>query len=646
MEKAVDLFGQGRNEVINVNFFAELKNLFAADGKYVAGGKLLKNTLIEMALKLDKDLIKLLLTSEKIKNYFFVEIEGVLVFDKDKFIKFIDSKEFLPDSYTAFKNKIGLTTDDGKYISRSREVVLAWPFKDCVLAGGQKEADEKRQEIFYNEILAPDEIDRLLEPKVFSNIKRIDKDGEHEVAEIKPNDNFIIKGNNLLVLHSLKKRFANKVKLIYIDPPYNTGNDDFKYNDSFTHSTWLTFMKNRLETARELLKDDGVIFIQISNSPSTLNESPELGYLLVLMDEIFGRKNYITTLVWKKKGNPGNTESLIGTITESIIMYAKDIDKVELNLLEYKRVYRYKDEKGEFNLEQPVKTDEGSYKRDTMKYSVVDPATGRVYFPPQGKRWTIGAATMRKLIQEGKIEFIDGKVYQKKYREDYVRGDAKLYSNLLDRHGSLKTAKDELVALGFDRECFDSPKPEILIKSLLDIVINDENEIVLDFFLGSGTTCAVAHKMGLQYIGVEQMEYINSLTVERMKKVIRGEAGGISSAVGWQGGGDFVYMELMKLNELYVEKIMDAADAEELLKIWEELKDSVFINYKVDPRLFEANLDEFKAMDLDSQRKILVEVLEKNELYVSMSEIEDSIYQIDDRVKKLCYSFYQTESYE
>ena len=227
-----------------------------------------------------------------------------------------------------------------------------------------------------------------------------------------------------------------------------------------------------------------------------------------------------------------------------------------------------------------------------------------------------------------------------------MRGDAKLYSNLLDRHGSLKTAKDELVALGFDRECFDSPKPEILIKSLLDIVINDENEIVLDFFLGSGTTCAVAHKMGLQYIGVEQMEYINSLTVERMKKVIRGEAGGISSAVGWQGGGDFVYMELMKLNELYVEKIMDAADAEELLKIWEELKDSVFINYKVDPRLFEANLDEFKAMDLDSQRKILVEVLEKNELYVSMSEIEDSIYQIDDRVKKLCYSFYQTESYE
>lgn len=199
-----------------MNFFAELKNLFAADGKYVAEGKLLKNTLIEMALKLDKDLIKLLLTSEKIKNYFFVEIEGVLVFDKDKFIKFIDSKEFLPDSYTAFKNKIGLTTDDGKYISRSREVVLAWPFKDCVLAGGQKEADEKRQEIFYNEILAPDEIDRLLEPKVFSNIKRIDKDGEHEVAEIKPNDNFIIKGNNLLVLHSLKKRFANKVKLIYI----------------------------------------------------------------------------------------------------------------------------------------------------------------------------------------------------------------------------------------------------------------------------------------------------------------------------------------------------------------------------------------------------------------------------------------------
>ena len=171
----------------------------------------------------------------------------------------------MPDSYTAFKNKIGLTADK-RYLAKSKEVVLSWPYKDCVLEGGQEKEDEKRKEIFHNEVLAPDEIDRLLEPKVFTNFKRINAKGEHEVSEIKPTDNLIIKGNNLLVLHSLKKRFAGKVKLIYIDPPYNTGNDEFKYNDSFNHSTWLTFMKNRLEIAKELLREDGVIFVQCDDN--------------------------------------------------------------------------------------------------------------------------------------------------------------------------------------------------------------------------------------------------------------------------------------------------------------------------------------------------------------------------------------------
>jgi len=635
----------------------ELKSLLKEDRRFVSrDGELLKNAIIELALKLDSNLIRLLLKNEKIKRHFFKRIDDVLIFDKEKFIKFIDNKEFLPSSYTVFKNKIGLATEENRYIAKSREVVLVWPYKDCILEGGQDRSDERRKEVFHNVILAPDEIDRLLEPKVFTNFRRVNRDGEHLLdgfrrdAEINRKrglpedtitDNLIIKGNNLLVLHSLLSEFRGKVKLIYIDPPYNTGNDEFRYNDSFRHSTWLTFMKNRLEVAKELLKEDGVIFVQINHSPNAMNESPELGYLLVLMDEIFGRRNYITTLIWKKKSNPSNTEKLIGTVTESILMYAKNIDKVALNLLEYKRLYKYMDERGEYNLEKPLKTDEGIYKRETMKYAVVNPKTGKVYYPPSGKRWTIGKEKMEKLIQEGKVVFTETEVYIKKYREDYLRGDAKLFSNLLDNHGSLKSAKNELQKLGFPREVFDSPKPEKLIKTLIDMVVQNEKDIILDFFLGSGTTCAVAHKMGLQYIGVEQMDYVETLTVQRMKKVILGEQGGISKEVGWRGGGDFVYMELMKLNEVFVEKIRDAKTVEELLEIWEEMKRSSFLSYRVAPELFDDNLEEFRTLSLNEQKKLLLEMLDYNELYVNYSEIDDALYNVNEEDKRLNKEFYE-----
>ena len=620
----------------------ELKSLLKTDERLVSHDKLLKNRIVELALKLDTNLLKLLLSNEKTKKHFFTFVEDIQIFDKEKFMKFIDNKEFLPDSYTAFKNKIGLTADK-TYLSKSKEVVLSWPYKDCILEGGQEKEDEKRKEIFHNEILAPDEIGRLLEPKVFANFKRIDAKGEHKVSEIKPNDNLIIKGNNLLVLHSLKKRFAGKAKLIYIDPPYNTGNDEFKYNDSFNHSTWLTFMKNRLEAAKDLLRDNGVIFIQISQSPTTLNESPEIGYLLVLMDEIFGRKNYLTTIIWKKKGNPSNTEKNIGTITESILMYAKNINKVDISLLFYKRKYKYEDEKGPYNLEKPIKTDEGVYKRDTMKYEIINPNTKERILPPQGKRWTIGKSNMEKLMKEGKVVFIEGQIFIKKYESDYLRGGAKLFSNLLDNHGSLKSAKNELANLGFERESFESPKPEILIKTLLEMTTS-KGDIVLDFFLGSGTTCAVAHKMSRQYIGVEQMGYVKSLTLKRMEKILHGEQGGISKLINWKGGGEFVYCELKELNEEFIQKIRRAKDTEELLKIWDEIKEHAFLSYKIEPKDIDKNIDDFKDLSFENQKRFLIEVLEKNELYVNYSEIDDVLYNVDEITKKLNQDFYSIEN--
>ncbi|HEG8166300.1 TPA: site-specific DNA-methyltransferase, partial [Campylobacter jejuni] len=172
----------------------------------------------------------------------------------------------------------------------NNEVVLNFAFKDGVIKGGQSKDEQKTQEIFFNEILARDEIDVLFDKKALQNFELI---GESKNLQeyLKDNPNLLIKGNNLLALHSLKKLYANKVKLIYIDPPYNTGNDSFNYNDKFNHSTWLTFMKNRLEIAREFLSDDGSIYINIDYN--------EVHYLKVLMDEIFGRENFVTQIIWR-----------------------------------------------------------------------------------------------------------------------------------------------------------------------------------------------------------------------------------------------------------------------------------------------------------------------------------------------------------
>lgn len=275
----------------NLSLFHELEQLLRNESAYCSeDGILLKNAIVEAALALRPSLIKLLLSHNGLKHNFFTEIDGVLVFDKIKFQKFVMNKRFLPDSYTSFKNKIGLTNEDGDYISDSREVVLSWPYKDCVLEGGQTKEDAKRNEVFWNEILAPDEINRLTEPKALTAFHCFDAEGEHEVSEVSMHDNFIIKGNNLLALYSLLPKYKGSVKLIYIDPPFNTGNDSFNYNDSFLRSTWLTFMRNRLLVAKELLAIDGNIFIHID-----INQSH---YLKVLCDDVFGKDNFVEEIIW------------------------------------------------------------------------------------------------------------------------------------------------------------------------------------------------------------------------------------------------------------------------------------------------------------------------------------------------------------
>ncbi|SEA06952.1 adenine-specific DNA-methyltransferase [Alistipes timonensis JC136] len=280
------------------NLLTELTSLLKHDERLVVEGKLLKNKIIELALQLDPTLIGMLLSHASIKKHFFQEVNKVQVFDKIRFQKFVSNKAFLPDSYTAFKNKVGLLDDD-EFISGGNEVVLAWPYKDCVLEGGQTKEDAKRDELFWNETLAPDQIDRLLQPKAIGHVEFYNKDKTEKINTFNGLNNLLIRGNNLLALHSLKKVYANKVRLIYVDPPFNTGNDTFSYNDKFTHSTWLTFMKNRLEIAKELLAPDGSIFVHLDHN--------EAHYCKILMDEIFGREHFINEIIWcyTGPGSPG-----------------------------------------------------------------------------------------------------------------------------------------------------------------------------------------------------------------------------------------------------------------------------------------------------------------------------------------------------
>ncbi len=243
------------------------------------------------------------------KNAFFKTIANTLVFNQEALLECLEIKE-LEKSFTRFKNKIGLYSQGG-LIKSSELVVLNFPFKDNVLLGNAKDNSTKSNELFYHEILHKKEIDTLLSPKVLCRFK-MHGEGDLENALKDKSTNYLIKGNNLIALHSLKKKFAKQVKCIYIDPPYNTGNDSFNYNDNFNHSSWLVFMKNRLEAAREFLSDDGVIFVQCDDN--------EQAYLKVLMDEIFGREEFIACFVWEKTSN---SLSRIRIKTEYILCYEK-----------------------------------------------------------------------------------------------------------------------------------------------------------------------------------------------------------------------------------------------------------------------------------------------------------------------------------
>ncbi len=583
----------------NRNLFTELEKQLRMESCYCTeDGVLLKNAIVEAALALRHDLIAKLLTHDGLKRNFFIEVEGVLVFDKVKFQKFVMNKRFLPDSYTSYKNKVGLTNEDGDFLSESREVVLSWPYKDCVLEGGQTKEDAKRNEVFWNEILAPDEINRLTEPKVLTNFKRYDADGEHEVDSISMQDNLIIKGNNLLALHSLKKKYAGKVKLIYIDPPFNTENDSFNYNDSFTRSTWLTFMRNRLTVAKELLSADGNIFIHID-----INQSH---YLKVLSDEVFEKQNFVEEIIWAY-GSPSGGRAATPkpvNIHDYILHYARNYSQRKQN-----RVYVPYSEK---------------YIKEWFKFTDED---GRVYRRRmRGYDDTGEAVWIRQYLDESKgvpLSTVWSDIQQ-------VYADPRAY-----KEGS--RADVEVI-----KEFSGGQKPEALIARIIELS-SDPGDIVLDYHMGTGTTAATAHKLGRRYITVEQMQSQIDIALKRLPKVIAGESAGISKSVNWQGGGSFIYCELAKSNQEFADAIEQATTTDELAIIWKQMQETGFLSWKVNPKEIDIEAAEFAELSIEDQKRFLIECLDKNLLYVPYSEMDNEEFGVSESDKKLNRQFYQTK---
>ncbi len=615
----------------------ELEQLLAQNDTFMVDGVLNKNKLAELARQYNPELLNLLMSEEKISQHFFATLEtGVLVFKKDVFLQFLNNKEFLPDSFTAYKTKIGLATGD-KYLSEIQEVVLNFPYKDCVLEGGQTKDDAKRQEIFFNETLAPTEINRLLDDKVLTNFKRFDETGEHEVEELSDTDNLIIKGNNLIALHSLKKRFAGKVKLIYIDPPYNTGKDSFGYNDRFNHSSWLTFIKNRLEIAWELLADDGTIWMSIDDCESH--------YLKVLADGIFGRENFVNEVIWQRAYAPVNLKKTFSRSHDAILVYAKNNSSEK----EFNRIPRK--ESMVANYKNPDNDPRGVYKADNFSvgpavekniYEITTPS-GRKVLPPDGYSWRFSKERFEELLADNRVYFgKDGnsapsyKRFLSEVKDGVVAQTLWTYQEV----GHNQDAKKEIKSLFDGQAAFGTPKPEKLIQRVLQIGSN-ENDLVLDFFMGSATTQSVAHKMNRQYIGIEQMDYIETVSVERLKKVIAGEQGGISIDVNWSGGGSFVYAELKNDAQDFKNAIFEVTTTEELLELFELAKKSSFLSYRIDPKKLKKN--EFSQLSLAEQKQILSEIIDNNNLYVNYSDIDDSDYQISAEDKKLNHAFYRKE---
>ncbi|MCQ2784920.1 site-specific DNA-methyltransferase [Helicobacter pylori] len=624
-----------------------------------------KERLVTLILTADEKLLIFMLEHENAndyKNAFFKTIANTLVFNQEALLECLEIKE-LEKSFTRFKNKIGLYSQ-GRPIKSSELVVLNFPFKDNVLLGNAKDNSTKSNELFYHEILHKKEIDTLLSTKVLCRFE-MHGQGDLKNALKDKNTNYLIKGNNLIALHSLKKKFAKQVKCIYIDPPYNTGNDSFNYNDNFNHSSWLVFMKNRLEAAREFLSDDGVIFVQCDDN--------EQAYLKVLMDEIFGRENFVACLHVELSATQGMkvASAKKGNIVknaEYILIYSKNIEN--FNFIRSLYVAKEWDEHYSIYIDPKTKKRETLLNFLKSKYeNITKDKIMALYNDDKDFRDFIhknadniyrdnNAEINFNFTQEQESSLNNGEIVE--YNQYLIfKNSNNIIRQLLKLSDAIGETDDFDAKIGLRKIRGDwwgsfykdmmninkeanlvwkaGKKPERLIKDVLEIA-TQENDLVLDFFAGSGTTCAVAHKMKRRYIGIEQMDYIETITKERLKKVIEGEQGGISKKCGFKGGGSFVYAELKEVNLGIKRQITNAKSASECLKIFNDLNERIL--KRADNKMDAIHSEEFQKLDLNEQKRKCCDLLDSNEDYLNLGDIDEDAWEIDEITKKYNEIFY------
>lgn len=669
----------------------ELNKILKAFPQFWSGEELHRSMVSEAISQKQPDLIKALVANEKIKSVYGADLDGIFIFDFYKLCSLLKYKEYWVNSFTKYRNKVGLTSE-GKYLDYTSDVVLDFPFKDCVLESGMTKESQGKDEIYYNEIIARDEIDSLFSPKALVNLKRYTKEGIEDQITTFNDENLIIKGNNLIALHSLKHLYSGKVKVIYIDPPYNTDGDGFKYNDRFNRSTWLTFMKNRIEIGRDLLSNDGIFFIQCDDN--------EQAYLKCLLDSIFGEHNLMANIAVKMSEPSGvkmtHADKRLPKLKEYILSYKKN-NNTKINTLKVPK----KTWDNEYNTIMLGMTNDELSQIELISnlefvsdsdMSLISEITRKMYFETLTtffKKENISFKEQEKFKVDNSYRIFQTTATSESFTEtlkSYIsknniindvfpyrtpKGKVYLIKNKIDKKNKkprvqILFAKNfletnpgdfwaDIKTTSLDNEGTvifkNGKKPEELIRRILHIGSN-EGDLILDFHLGSGTTAAVAHKMGRRYIGIEQMDYINDITVPRLQKVIEGEQGGISKDVGWQGGGSFIYTELMELNAYFVHEIQKAQSSEELEKLFAVMKTEAHLNYQValeNVLSAEYEVDgifrkvAFSELELHEQKQLLIEILDKNQLYVNASDMDDSDLNISESDKAFTRSFYGME---
>lgn len=623
--------------------------------RYVVNGLLKKDAIITDLDNYEVNLVKQLLENQILKDAFTENIANTTILKINDIIQVLETDEYWSNSYTRYSNKIGLTTNN-RYLDEVTDVVLDFPYKDTVLKAGMSKEDvskEDAQEPFLNAIVAREEIDVLLDSKIFKNAKKYGKNGSSDVSEIKDTDNLIIKGNNLLALHSLKNRYKGSVKLIYIDPPYyfikEKKEDTFAYNSNFKLSTWLTFMKNRLEIAKELLDKDGAIFVQISDDG--------VGELHVLLKEIFGKENFINKITLKTKSpsgfasvNPGVFET-----AEYILSFAKDKSKWKYNpqyvRSDYDTNYNlYISNKHEHfskweieNIGEYVARQQGyenkrlaikelgrsffdnlvadfalEHAESVFRYTTINNNASNLLVELRDKSKKEPEMVFFQTRDENYDVYVKNgqeiAFYSKKIREiDGERVPSIQLSNIWMDTPYEGIAKEGGVTLKGGK------KPEKLLRRIIELATN-KGDLVLDYHLGSGTTSAVAHKLERRYIGLEQLDYGENDSVARLSRVINGDKTGISKAVNWSGGGSFIYAELMDKNSTFIDAVLNSSNSDELKVIFDDMKTTLDFDFRVDLQEVSKTL---WGQDFETQKKILVQIIDKNQLYHNYSEIDD-----------------------